>query len=143
MVTDCPFDGQIAPTSVARVVASLRDLGCYEVSLGDTLGKARPETIDAMLVAVLDELPALRLAGHYHDTAGQALANIDASLVRGLRIFDASVGGLGGCPYAPGAKGNVATEAVQARLTVLGYETGLDPVKLALAARLARSIQVG
>ena len=143
MVADCPFDGPIAPASVARVVASLRDLGCYEVSLGDTLGQARPETIDAMLAAVLDELPASRLAGHYHDTAGRALANIDATLARGLRVFDASVGGLGGCPYAPGAKGNVATEAVQARLTALGYETGLDAEKLALAAQVARSIQEG
>ena len=96
-----------------------------------------------MLVAVLDELPAAQLAGHYHDTAGRALANIETSLARGLRVFDASVGGLGGCPYAPGAKGNVATEAVQACLTTLGYETGLDPVKLALAAELARAIQGG
>lgn len=141
MVTDCPFDGPTKPAAVARVVASLRDLGCYEVSLGDTLGKARPAAIDAMLAAVLDELPAGQLAGHYHDTAGRALANIEASLARGLRVFDASVGGLGGCPYAPGAKGNVATEAVQARLLSLGYETGLDPVKLALATGIARSIK--
>ncbi len=141
MITDCPFDGPIAPASVAQVVASLRDLGCYEVSLGDTLGKARPAAIDAMLSAVLDELPAGQLAGHYHDTAGRALANIEASLARGLRVFDASVGGLGGCPYAPGAKGNVATEAVQAHLLSQGYETGLDPVKLALATGIARSIK--
>lgn len=141
MVTDCPFDGPTAPAAVARVAASLRDLGCYEVSLGDTLGKARPAAIDAMLAAVLDELPAGQLAGHYHDTAGRALANIEASLARGLRVFDASAGGLGGCPYAPGAKGNVATEAVQAHLLSLGYETGLDPVKLALATGMARSIK--
>lgn len=138
VVTDCPFDGKIAPASVAKVAAALRDLGCYEVSLGDTIGQGRPETIDAMLAAVLDELPAERLAGHYHDTAGRALANVDVSLARGLRVFDAAVGGLGGCPYAPGAAGNVATEAVAAHLAAAGYRTGLDAAVLDEAAALAR-----
>jgi hydroxymethylglutaryl-CoA lyase len=137
MVTDCPFDGPTQPASVARVVAALRALGCYEVSLGDTIGQARPESISAMLRAVLNELPPERLAGHYHDTAGRALANIEASLTLGLRVFDAAVGGLGGCPYAPGAAGNVATEAVAARLAELGYETGLDAAVLAKAAAFA------
>ena len=116
-------------------------MGCYEISLGDTIGQGRPETVDAMLTAVLGELPPERLAGHYHDTAGRALANIDASLARGLRVFDAAVGGLGGCPYAPGAAGNVATEAVAAHLRVLGYETGLDPDVLDEAGRVARSLR--
>ena len=141
VVTDCPYDGPVAPGAVARVAAALRDMGCYEVSLGDTIGQGRPETVDAMLTAVLGELPADRLAGHYHDTAGQALANIEASLARGLRVFDAAVGGLGGCPYAPGAKGNVATEAVAGRLAELGYETGLDAGLLDKAAALARSMR--
>ena len=140
-VTDCPYDGPVAPAQVARVAAALRDMGCYEISLGDTIGQGRPETIDAMLAAVLDELPAGQLAGHYHDTAGRALENIEVSLARGLRVFDAAVGGLGGCPYAPGAAGNVATEAVQARLTALGYQTGLDAAVLDRAAAMARAMR--
>jgi len=141
VVTDCPYDGPVAPGAVARVTAALRDMGCYEVSLGDTIGQGRPETIDAMLAAVLEEMPPEGLAGHYHDTSGRALANIEASLARGLRVFDAAVGGLGGCPYAPGAAGNVATEAVAARLAALGHETGLDNRILAKAATLARSLR--
>lgn len=141
VVTDCPFDGPTPPASVARVAAALRDAGCYEISLGDTIGQGRPETIDAMLAAVLDELPADRLAGHYHDTAGRALDNIDASLARGLRVFDAAVGGLGGCPYAPGAKGNVATEKVAAHLERLGYSTGLDMGVVAQAAEFAKGLR--
>lgn len=141
VVTDCPYEGAIAPEAVARVAAALRDMGCYELSLGDTIGQGRPETIDAMLAAVLEELPAERLAGHYHDTADRALVNIEASLARGLRVFDAAVGGLGGCPYAPGAAGNVATEAVEARLRALGYETGLDRDCLARAAAMARAMR--
>lgn len=142
-VTDCPFDGPVAPGAVARVAAALRDLGCYEVSLGDTIGHGTPETIRAMLEAVLAELPATRLAGHYHDTGGRALANIEASLALGLRVFDAAVGGLGGCPYAPGAPGNVATEAVAARLAALGFETGLDARVLAEAGAQARALRAG
>lgn len=143
VVTDCPFDGPTPPRNVARVAAALRDLGCYEVSLGETIGQGRPETVDAMLSAVLEELPPERLAGHFHDTAGRALENIDTSLARGLRVFDAAVGGLGGCPYAPGAKGNVATEAVAAHLAALGYDTGLDPAVIAEAAEFARSLRAG
>lgn len=141
VVTDCPFDGPTPPASVARVAAALRDAGCYEISLGDTIGQGRPETIDAMLAAVLDELPADRLAGHYHDTAGRALDNIDASLARGLRVFDAAVGGLGGCPYAPGAKGNVATEKVAAHLERLGHRTGLDMGVISEAAKYAKGVR--
>jgi len=141
VVTDCPYDGPTPPAAVARVVARLRDLGCYEVSLGDTIGQAHPETIAMMLGAVLNELPPERLAGHYHDTAGRALANIEASLALGLRVFDAAVAGLGGCPYAPGAAGNVATERVAARLAELGYQTGLDRAVLAEAAALARGMR--
>ncbi|MFD0978539.1 hydroxymethylglutaryl-CoA lyase [Tropicimonas aquimaris] len=140
-VTDCPFDGPVAPDRVAAVVRRLAALGVYEVSLGDTLGQATPERIGAMLDAVLGEAPADRLAGHYHDTAGRALANIEVSLERGLRVFDASVGGLGGCPYAPGAAGNVATEAVLARLEALGYRTGLDPNIVARAAEMAKGMR--
>ncbi|MDQ7262328.1 hydroxymethylglutaryl-CoA lyase [Paracoccus sp. PS-1] len=143
VVTDCPFDGPVPPANVARVAAALRDMGCYEVSLGDTIGQGRPETIDAMLSAVLQELPSERLAGHYHDTAGRALENIDASLARGLRVFDAAVGGLGGCPYAPGAAGNVATEKVAAHLVAQGHDTGLDLAVVDEAAAMARAMRGG
>jgi len=143
VVTDCPFDGPVPPANVARVTAALRDMGCYEVSLGDTIGQGRPETIDAMLSAVLQELPSERLAGHYHDTAGRALENIDASLARGLRVFDAAVGGLGGCPYAPGAAGNVATEKVAAHLAAQGHDTGLDLAVVDEAAAMARAMRGG
>jgi len=140
-VVECPYDGHVAPAAVARVAARLRDLGCYEISLGDTIGRAVPEAVDAMLAAVCEELPANRLAGHYHDTGGRALENIEASLARGLRVFDAAVGGLGGCPYAPGAAGNVASEAVHDRLTALGYETGLDRAVLDKAAAMVREMR--
>jgi hydroxymethylglutaryl-CoA lyase len=140
-VTDCPYDGATPPGAVARVAAALRDMGCYEVSLGDTIGQGTPETIAAMLDAVLEEIPASRLAGHYHDTAGRALENIEVSLEKGLRVFDAAVGGLGGCPYAPGAAGNVATEAVHDRVTELGYDTGLDRGVLIKAADMARRMR--
>ncbi|SHM55745.1 hydroxymethylglutaryl-CoA lyase [Paracoccus solventivorans] len=141
VVTDCPFDGPTPPENVARVAAALRDLGCFEISLGDTIGQGRPETIDAMLAAVLEELPPEQLAGHYHDTAGRALQNIDASIARGLRVFDAAVGGLGGCPYAPGAEGNVATEKVAAHLAAQGFETGLDMALLQQAAAMAQGMR--
>lgn len=143
MVTDCPFEGRIPPQAVAKVVAALRDIGCYEVSLGDTIGHGRPETIEPMLASVCNELPPERLAGHYHDTNGRALENIEVSLAHGLRVFDASVGGLGGCPYAPGAKGNVATESVDQRLRALGYHTGLSAAVLAKSAALAQALRVG
>jgi len=125
-VTDCPYDGPTPPAKVAEVAAWLFGRGCYEVSLGDTIGAGTPETVAAMLDAVLDAVPADRLAGHYHDTRGRALQNMEDSLDKGLRVFDAAVGGLGGCPYAPGAKGNVATGAVVDRLHELGFDTGID-----------------
>jgi len=136
-VTDCPHDGPTPPTAVARVAAALRDLGCAEISLGDTLGRGTPDRVAAMLAAVLGEVPADRLAGHFHDTGGLALDNIAAALEAGLRVFDASVGGLGGCPFAPGAAGNVATGAVQDWLAARGWQTGLDAGVLDEAAGMA------
>lgn len=140
-VTDCPFDGPTPPEKTAEVADILFGLGCYEISLGDTLGRATPDTIARMLLAVRDRVPVTRLAGHYHDTAGRALDNIDASLSMGVRVFDAAVGGLGGCPYAPGAAGNVATEAVLAHLDRLGYATGLDAQIVDEAAAMARAMR--
>lgn len=142
-VTDCPYDGPTLPAQVAEVADRLFSLGCYEISLGDTLGQGRPETVARMLMAVRERVPATRLAGHFHDTAGRALANIDASLSLGVRVFDAAVGGLGGCPFAPGAAGNVATEAVAAHLQRLGYRTGLDLGVVAEAAAMARAMRAG
>ena len=142
-VTDCPYDGPVAPEQVAEVADRLFSLGCYEVSLGDTIGQARPDRIARMLLAVRERMPVTRLAGHYHDTAGRALDNIDASLSLGVRVFDAAVGGLGGCPFAPGAAGNVATESVAAHLERLGYTTGLDMGVLEEAAGLARAMRAG
>lgn len=141
-VTDCPYDGKVDPAEVARVAAALDAMGCYEISLGDTIGQGTPDSIAEMLDAVLQVVPANRLAGHYHDTAGRALVNIEASLDKGVRVFDAAVGGLGGCPYAPGAKGNVATEAVAERLATLGYHTGLDMAVIAEAADMARAMRI-
>ncbi len=140
-VTDCPFDGKVAPENVLRVTNALRDLGCYEISLGDTIGKGTPDTIRAMLECVLADVPAQELAGHYHDTHGTALDNIEASVELGLRVFDASAGGVGGCPYAPGAAGNAASEEVAARLVALGFETGLDRAALQDAANFARGLR--
>ena len=115
-------------------------MGCYEVSLGDTLGRALPERVDAMLEAVLLDHPAHLLAGHFHDTAGRALENVSVALERGLRIFDASVAGLGGCPYAPGAAGNLATGKLAAFLDARGLRHGLDLTALARAEALARDM---
>ncbi len=125
-VVGCPYEGAIQPQAVADVAARLLDLGCYEISLGDTIGVGTPAHIQRLLDVVLKTIPAERLALHCHDTYGQALANILTALDYGVATIDASVGGLGGCPYAPGASGNVATEDVLYMLNGLGIETGVD-----------------
>jgi hydroxymethylglutaryl-CoA lyase len=129
-VLGCPYEGEIAPRRVADVAAALYEMGCYEVSLGDTIGTGTPGKTKAMIEACAQRVPLDKLAGHYHDTYGQALANIYASLEMGVATFDASVAGLGGCPYAAGASGNVATEDVVYMLHGLGIETGVDLAKL-------------
>jgi hydroxymethylglutaryl-CoA lyase len=125
-VLGCPYEGEVSPRQVAGVAGDLYDMGCYEVSLGDTIGTGTPGKTKAMIEACTERIPVEKLAGHYHDTYGQALANIYASLELGVRTFDASVAGLGGCPYAAGASGNVATEDVVYMLHGLGMETGVD-----------------
>jgi hydroxymethylglutaryl-CoA lyase len=125
-VVACPYDGAIAPQQVAHVAARLQELGCYEVSLGDTIGTGTPGSVLHMLEAVAARVPVSSLAGHYHDTYGMAVANIHASYEFGVRVFDSSVAGLGGCPYAKGATGNVATEDVVYLLNGLGADTGVD-----------------
>jgi hydroxymethylglutaryl-CoA lyase len=129
-VVACPYEGDVAPARVAEVAGALYDMGCYEVSLGDTIGAATPGKTQRMIEACLKHVPAEKLAGHYHDTYGQALANIYASLELGVATFDSSVSGLGGCPYAKGASGNVATEDVLYMLAGLGIETGVDLAKV-------------
>ena len=135
-VVECPYDGAVAPSEVARVAQALSELGCYEVSLGDTLGRAVPATLAPMLDAVLQVLPPERLAGHFHDTGGTALQNVACAMERGLATFDSAVGGLGGCPYAPGAQGNLATGALVDFLQAQGVGTGLDRDALARAEAL-------
>ncbi|WP_285569475.1 hydroxymethylglutaryl-CoA lyase [Geothrix limicola] len=125
-VVDCPFEGHIQPEAAADLARRLFDLGCCEISLGDTTGRGHPASIARMVEACARVVPMDRLAGHYHDTYGMAVANIHASLRLGMRVFDSSVAGLGGCPYAPGATGNVATEDVVWLMRGLGVETGVD-----------------
>jgi len=129
-VLGCPYEGEIAPQRVADVAKALYEMGCYEVSLGDTIGTGTPGKTKAMIQACAERVPMQKLAGHYHDTYGQALANIYASLELGVATFDASIAGLGGCPYAAGASGNVATEDVVYMLNGLGARTGVDLGKL-------------
>ncbi|HTN29173.1 MAG TPA: hydroxymethylglutaryl-CoA lyase [Burkholderiales bacterium] len=125
-VVGCPYEGEIAPQKVGEVAEALFHMGCYEISLGDTIGVGTPGKTQAMIEACAKRVPIAQLAGHYHDTYGQALANIYASLELGIATFDSSVAGLGGCPYAAGASGNVATEDVVYMLDGLGIETGID-----------------
>jgi hydroxymethylglutaryl-CoA lyase len=141
-VLGCPFEGAVAPEAVARVARRLLDLGCGEISLGDTIGVGTPRAVEALLERVGAQVPRERLAVHFHDTFGQALANVLAALERGIAVVDASVAGLGGCPYAPGASGNVATEDLLYLLHGLGVETGVDLEQVVAAGRLV-SDQLG
>ncbi|WFU21315.1 hydroxymethylglutaryl-CoA lyase [Bradyrhizobium sp. CB1717] len=141
-VLGCPFDGEIKPKAVADLASTLWDLGCYEISLGDTIGVGTPDKAKDMLRAVSANIPPAKLAMHFHDTYGQALANLYAGMEEGVRVIDAAAGGLGGCPYAPGATGNVATEDVVYMLEGMGVRTGVDMAKL-LSATNAMSGVLG
>lgn len=143
-VLGCPYDGEIPPAQVAAVCRDMLDMGCYEISLGDTIGVGTPLKAKQMLEAVSKEVPVDKLAAHFHDTYGQALANLYAVIEEGVAVVDTSVAGLGGCPYAKGASGNVATEDVLYMLNGLGIETGIDLNKLVstshwIAAQLGRN----
>ena len=143
-VVGCPYEGAIAPEQAASVARMLFDMGCYEVSLGDTIGVGNPASIQRMIEACSRVVPIAKLAGHYHDTYGMAIANIHASLQLGMAVFDSSIAGLGGCPYAKGASGNVATEDVVYLLDGLGFEIGIDLLSLVevgawISAKLGRS----
>jgi len=132
-VLGCPYDGEVRPQAVVDVAKALWDLGCYEISLGDTIGVGTPVKAREMLRAVAGDVPAAHLAMHFHDTYGQALANLYAGMVEGVRVIDSAAGGLGGCPFAPGATGNVATEDVVYMLEGMGIPTGVDMDKLLTA----------
>lgn len=130
VVLGCPYEGEVDPQVVADIAKRLFDMGCYEVSLGDTTGMGTPGKTRRLMETVARDIPPVKLGGHFHDTFGQALANILASMEVGVATFDASVGGLGGCPYSPGATGNVATEDVLYMLDGMGIHTGIDMDKL-------------
>jgi hydroxymethylglutaryl-CoA lyase len=132
-VLGCPFDGEVRPQAVVDVARVLWDLGCYEVSLGDTIGVGTPVKARLLLRAVAGSVPMANLAMHFHDTYGQALANLYAGMEEGARVIDSAAGGLGGCPYAPGATGNVATEDVVYMLEGMGIATGVDMARLVAA----------
>lgn len=132
----CPYEGEVTPEKVLEVCARLLDLGCYEVSVGDTIGVGTPMQVQGVTGVLLQVIPAKRLAMHFHDTRGTALANTLAALEMGVATFDASSGGLGGCPYAPGASGNLATEDLVYMLDGMGIETGVSLKKLAAASAI-------
>jgi len=135
----CPYDGAVEPSAVARVASELAALGCAEVSVGDTIGVARPEQVPGVVAAVAERVPLDRIALHLHDTGGRALDNVAAGLEAGVRTFDSSAAGLGGCPFAPGAPGNVATEALVRFLHREGLETGVDPDAVERAGQAVRA----
>ena len=140
-VLGCPYDGEVKPRAVVDVAKTLFDLGCYEISLGDTIGVGTAVKARQLLRAVAGEVPMASLAMHFHDTYGQALANLYAGMEEGCRVIDSAAGGLGGCPYAPGATGNVATEDVVYMLEGMGVKTGIDMTKLLAATnRISRLI---
>lgn len=134
-MVDCPYEGAIDPKQVVNVVKRLHDMGCYEISLGETIGTATPDRVQKVWQACLAELDSKILAGHFHNTYGMAIANIYQSLQQGIRVFDSSLAGLGGCPYAKGSSGNVATEDLYYLLSHIGYETGINLEKLMLASQ--------
>ena len=134
-MVDCPYEGAIDPKQVVNVVKQLHDMGCYEISLGETIGTATPDRVQKVWQACLAELDSKILAGHFHNTYGMAIANIYQSLQQGIRVFDSSLAGLGGCPYAKGSSGNVATEDLYYLLSHIGYETGINLEKLMLASQ--------
>ena len=139
-VFGCPFEGDVAASQAVYLAVRLREMGVYQVSLGDTIGVANPQQVERVLAEVLEDVPRESVAVHFHDTQGTALANCLVALTRGITTIDAAVGGLGGCPYAPGAAGNLATEDVVSMLHDMGVDTGIDLEKLVDCSRLASSL---
>lgn len=140
---DCPYEGEIAPSAVADVTARLQDMGCFEIAVADTIGRGTPARTARMLDAVLAAVPADRLAGHFHDTGGMAIANVAVAFEKGITVFDGAVSGLGGCPYAPGAAGNLATEKLVTYFEGRGISTGVDAAMLRATGSWVRGLLAG
>lgn len=139
--TDCPYEGEVQPDTVQAVASALNRIGCDEIAVADTLGRGSPQRVRAMLERVLDRLRPERLACHFHDTSGAALANVDVALALGIRTFDSAAGGLGGCPYAPGAAGNLRTGSLVRHLSERGFQTGVDLASLDAAETFASTLK--
>ena len=142
-VVGCPYEGEVEPAIVSDVAQWMIEQGCYEVSLGDTIGCGTPQTIHKLLHKIIPSIQAEKIAGHYHDTNGRAVENIFTSLEYGIRTFDSAISGLGGCPYAPGAKGNVSTNKLHNALSAAGWNTGLNSEKLEQASQFVTSLGLG
>ena len=134
-IVECPYEGKISPESVLKVASQLLDMGCYEVSLGDTIGKGTPKTIEELLKVLCSEINQKKLAGHFHDTSDTAIRNVEIGLKYGLSTFDSAVGGLGGCPYAPGAKGNLNTRSLIEAFGINSFSEDLDLDKIKFAEK--------
>ena len=134
-IVECPYEGKISPESVLKVASQLLDMGCYEVSLGDTIGKGTPKTIEELLKVLCSEINQKKLAGHFHDTSDTAIRNVEIGLKYGLSTFDSAVGGLGGCPYAPGAKGNLNTRSLIEAFGIISFNEDLDLDKIKFAEK--------
>ena len=142
-VVGCPYEGEVEPAIVFDIAQWMIEQGCYEVSLGDTIGCGTPQTVDKLLNKIIPSIQAEKIAGHYHDTNGRAVENIFTSLEYGIRTFDSAISGLGGCPYAPGAKGNVSTNKLHNALSAAGWNTGLNAEKLEQASQFVTSLGLG
>jgi hydroxymethylglutaryl-CoA lyase len=139
----CPYEGKVQPGRVLEILDALRNMGCFELVLADTVGVANPVQVYRVFSEIMEKLSGVALAAHFHDTRGLGLANVLAALQAGVAVFDASVGGMGGCPYAPGAPGNIATEALVHMLDQMGIATGIDAVKVLECAKMIRDYRDG
>mgnify|MGYP003312724158 FL=1 len=139
-IVECPYEGKVKPEKVLEVTSRLLDMGCYEVSLGDTIGKGTPKTVEALLKVICENLHAQQLAGHFHDTSDTAIKNVEIALKYGITTFDTAIGGLGGCPYAPGAKGNLSTVQLINAIGINSFIGALDLEKLLYAEKYLTSM---
>ena len=139
-IVECPYEGTVKPEKVLEVTSRLLEMGCYEVSLGDTIGKGTPKTVDALLKVICENLHAQQLAGHFHDTSDTAIKNVEIALKYGITTFDTAIGGLGGCPYAPGAKGNLSTVQLINAIGINSFIGALDLEKLLYAEKYLTSM---
>ena len=142
-IVECPYEGKVSPGIVLKVASRLLDMGCYEVSLGDTIGKGTPKTIEELLRVLCAELNQEKLAGHFHDTSDMAIRNVEIALKYGIDTFDSAIGGLGGCPYAPGAKGNLNTHSLINAFGINSFGENIDLDKIKFAEKYIDEIIVG